>query len=57
MWEPFRVVQYTDDPHMIEATLRAGCISQMEREGDGMAGTVEGGNFFTPKIVGLYQSM
>jgi len=56
LWEPFRVVQYIDDLQMIKATSRVGCISQMEREWDGMAGMVEGCDFCAPKIIGLYHS-
>jgi len=56
MWEPLRIIQYTDDPEMIEVTLRVACISQVEREGDRVAGRVQGRDFGSPKIIGLYRS-
>jgi hypothetical protein len=54
VWEPFRIVQYTDDPEMIETTLRVGCISQVEGEWNGTAGIVESCDFGSPKIIGFY---
>jgi hypothetical protein len=40
---------------MIESALRAGCISRMEREGNRVAGTVEGCDFGFPEIIGFHR--
>ena len=55
MREPLRIIQHTDHPEMIESALRAGRISRMEREGNRVAGTVEGCDFGSPEIIGFHR--
>jgi hypothetical protein len=55
MRESLRIIQHADHPEMIESALRAGCINRMEREGNRVAGTVEGCDFSSPEIIGLYR--
>ena len=54
MRESLRVIQHADHPEMIESALRFGRISRMEREGNRMAGTVEGCDFDSPEIIGFH---
>ena len=55
MRKPLRVIQHADHPEMIESALRPGCINCMERERNRAAGTVEGCDFGSPKIIGFYR--
>ena len=52
--EPLRVIEHADHPQMIEETLCSPCIDCTERHGKRSAGTVEGYDFGSPKIVGFY---
>ena len=55
MGEPFRIIQHADHPEMIELALRASRINRMEREGNRVAGKVEGCDFGSPKIIGFHR--
>jgi hypothetical protein len=55
MRESLRIIQHADHPEMIESALRAGRINRMEREGDRVAGTVEGCDLCSPEIIGFHR--
>jgi hypothetical protein len=55
MRELLRVIEHADYPQMIEETLGPPCIDCTEHKRDRTAGTVEGDDFSSPKIVGFYR--
>jgi hypothetical protein len=55
MREPLRIIQHADHPEMIESALRASRINRMEHEGNRVAGTVEGCDLGSPKVIGFHR--